>query len=60
MSYTWRTVLVRNVGFGNVPEGIKILNSFLRGQAGLFVFGNKFDSAVSSSWTYIDLHLSLR
>jgi len=28
MSYTWRAVWVRNVGFGNVPEEIKILNSF--------------------------------
>jgi len=60
MSYTCRAVWVRNFGCGNVSEEIKILNSLLRGQAGLYVFGNKFDSAASTSWTYIGLHLSLR
>jgi hypothetical protein len=60
MSYTWRTLWVRNFGFGNVSEVIKNLNSFLRGQTDLHVFGNKFDSAASTSWTYSDLYLSLR
>ena len=60
MSNTWRIVWVRNFGFCNVSEGIKILNSFLRGREGLCVFGNKCESAPSTSWTYIDLHLSLR
>ena len=42
MSYTWQTVWVRNVGCGNVSEEIQILNSFLRGHAGLYVFVKKF------------------
>jgi len=42
MSYTWRTAWVRNFGCGNVSEEMKILISFLRGQAGLYVAVKNF------------------